>query len=247
MGLREFIDHNPKFAVAYSGGVDSSYLLWAAIDAGADVKAYLVRSEFQPEFELEDARRVAEDIGADLVEISASVLEDETIASNPEDRCYHCKTRIMSAIKEAAAKDGYELIVDGTNASDEADDRPGMRALKEFGIRSPLRECNITKDEVRSRAKEAGLGNWDKPAYACLATRVPAGERITESKLKGTEKAEGLLFDMGFRDFRVRWRGHDALVQVREEQLAEAYAREDEIRTALGRICDYIEIDEKGR
>ena len=247
MGLKEFFKDNPKLAVAFSGGVDSAYLLSEAVRFGADVKAYLVRSEFQPAFEIEDAKDIAEQIGVELEIVELSVLEDETICSNPKDRCYYCKTRIMGAIKEAALRDGYEMLADGTNASDDADDRPGMRVLSEAGIVSPLRDCGLTKAMVREGARDAGLKVWDKPAYACLATRVPTGEIITASKLKGTEKAEHIMYGMGFRDFRVRWRGHSALVQVKEDQLEMAKAREDEIKTALGKIYDYIEIDEKGR
>ena len=268
MTLKEFFELNPKIAVAFSGGVDSAFLLSEAVKSGADVRAYCVRSEFNPAFEFEDARKIADYLGADMVQITMSVLEDETVVSNPEDRCYHCKLHIMSRIKEAAADDGYGIISDGTNASDDADDRPGMKALKELGIISPLRLCGITKEEVREGArrvlsplrecgltkskirqlsKEAGLFTWNKASYACLATRIPHGERITESKLKGTEKAERILYDMGFRDFRVRWRGNDALVQVKQDQLEEAFERADEIRTALGRIYDWIEIDENPR
>lgn len=247
MSLKDFFDVNSKFALAFSGGVDSAYLLCEAVKAGVNVRAYFVRSEFQPEFELEDARRLAENMGAKLVQLNLSVTDDELIMSNPADRCYHCKRRIMGAIKEAALADGYELLVDGTNASDDSDDRPGMRAQAELGIRSPLRECGITKDEVRRGAREMGLDIWDKPSYACLATRVPHGERITEAKLRGTEKAEGILYDMGFRDFRVRWRGHDALVQVKADQINEAFARGAEIKTALGKIYDMVRIDDEPR
>ncbi|MBP3895686.1 MAG: ATP-dependent sacrificial sulfur transferase LarE [Mogibacterium sp.] len=247
MELKDFFELNPKAAIAFSGGVDSAYLLSEAVRLGADVTAYCVHSEFQPAFELEDARRTAAQAGADLKIIELSVLGDDAITSNPEDRCYHCKSRIMGAIREAAFADGYEVLLDGTNASDDADDRPGMRALSELGIKSPLRECGITKDMVREAARAAGLDVWDKPAYACLATRVPTGEIISEAKLRSTEKAESLMMAMGFRDFRVRWRGHDALVQVTADQYDEAIARQHEIETALGRYYDHIEIDENTR
>ena len=180
MELEQFFKDNPKAAIAFSGGVDSSYLLYAAIKSGADVCAYYVKSAFQPQFELEDARRLAEQINAPLRVLQADILADERVVENPADRCYYCKNRVFSAIVSAAAEDGYALVLDGTNASDEEGDRPGMRALREMSVRSPLRECGLTKAEIRERSRKAGLFTWDKPAYACLATRVRTGEEITE-------------------------------------------------------------------
>lgn len=247
MTLDGFFKANNKAAIAFSGGVDSVYLLYAACSAGADVKAYCVRSAFQPGFETEDARRMAELIGCEMKLIEADVLSDERVASNPENRCYYCKQHIMSAIADAAHADGYNVICDGTNASDDADDRPGFKALEEYGIKSPLRECGLTKDEIRQRSKEAGLPTWDKPAYACLATRIAHGERITEEKLRTTEKAEKALHEMGFTDFRVRMRGDSALVQIREDQHARALDMSERIETAIGGLYDSVQIDEKPR
>lgn len=219
MELREFFSQQKRLALAFSGGVDSAYLLYAAKMAGADVKAYYVKSAFQPEFELRDARRLAEELDAQMEVIALDVLCDEAVAANPSNRCYYCKKRIFTAIADAAARDGYSVLMDGTNASDDAADRPGIRALQEMQVRSPLRECGITKAQVRQLSREAGLFTWDKPAYACLATRIPTGERITHDKLMRTEQAEELLDEMGFRDFRVRLMGEDAKIQLREEQL----------------------------
>lgn len=247
MTLDGFFKANNKAAIAFSGGVDSVYLLHAASAAGADVKAYCVRSAFQPGFETDDARRMAELIGCELQVIEADVLSDERVVSNPENRCYYCKQHIMSAISDAAHADGYDLICDGTNASDDADDRPGFKALEEYGVKSPLRECGLTKDEIRQRSKEAGLPTWDKPAYACLATRIAHGERITEEKLMITEKAEEALRAMGFTDFRVRMRGNSALVQIREDQHARALDMSERIETAIGGLYDSVQIDEKTR
>jgi uncharacterized protein len=247
MTIREFFTINNKAAIAYSGGVDSVYLLYSAVRAGADVRAYYVRSAFQPDFEFEDAKKLAEITGCDLCVIEVDVLSDEKVASNPPDRCYYCKQHIMGAITEAAKADGYSFICDGTNASDDVDDRPGFRALGEFGIRSPLRECGLTKAVIREASRQAGLPTWNKPAYACLATRVLAGEPITAEKLRVTEKAEGILHDMGFRDFRVRMRDSGALVQIEKSQHAEALSREAEIREALSEMYDDIRIDENPR
>lgn len=215
--LKKFFRENPKVALAFSGGVDSSYLLYAAIEAGADVKAYYAKSDFQPEFEFEDAKRLAADLGADMEVKYLDLLADPVIVSNPQDRCYTCKKYIMGAIVRRAAKDGYDLIIDGTNASDDLGDRPGVKALRELGIRSPLLEAGLTKDEIRRLSKEAGLFTWDKPAYACLATRILTGEEITYKKLKDVEACEAFMMDMGFSDFRVRVRGKDALIQIKEK------------------------------
>ena len=247
MELNAFFELNNKLAVAFSGGVDSTYLLHAAVMAGADVKAFYVKSAFQPEFEFEDAKKLAAQIGCGLCVIEADVLCDERVRANPEDRCYYCKQQIMDAITAAARDDGYDLVCDGTNASDDADDRPGFRALGELGIRSPLRECGLTKSDIRRLSKEAGLPTWNKAAYACLATRILTGEPITEEKLEITEKAEKILAGMGFRDFRARMRGSSALVQIAESQHAEALAREQEIKTALADLYDEVVIDENPR
>jgi len=130
-------------------------------------------------------------------------------------------------------EDGYSLIIDGTNASDDAGDRPGMKALGELGIRSPLRECGITKDEVRRQSRMAGLPTWDKPAYACLATRIGEGEWITKEKLERTERAEEFMKGLGFTDFRVRTRGEGALVQVKADQYDMARSLMNEIKSGL--------------
>lgn len=247
MQLDRFFEVNSRIAVAFSGGVDSTYLLYAAVNTGADVKAYCVKSAFQPGFEFDDAKRMAERIGAGFEVIDVDVLSDEKVTANPPDRCYYCKMHIMEAIKAAAASDGYEIVCDGTNASDDSSDRPGMKALEELGIRSPLKECGLTKEDIRKLSKEAGLPTWDKPAYACLATRIKTGEQITNEKLETTEKAESLLMGMGFRDFRVRMRGNDALVQIAEDQHADAMMSESEIKSALNDLYETVDIDENPR
>ena len=243
MDLREFFERHPKVAIAFSGGVDSAYLLSAAVRAGADVRAYFVNSVFQPRFEIEDARRTAREVGARMREIELDVLAVPEIASNGTDRCYRCKRAIMGAVARVAAEDGYLEIVDGTNASDEADDRPGMRALAELGVLSPLRECGIEKAEVRRRACEAGLSTWDKPAYACLATRVPTGVAITAGMLATTEAAEEALAAMGFSDIRVRWMGGAARVQVPEDQMPLAVERRQDIIEALRPLYTAVVLD----
>ena len=218
--LREFFLNNPKLALAFSGGSDSAYLLYAAKECGTDVGAYYVRSRFQAAFEFEDALRLADELGVQLRVLDIDVLSDEKIVSNPANRCYHCKKHIFSAIIEAARADGYRTVIDGTNASDDASDRPGMRALEEMGVRSPLRECGITKAELRAYSQAAGLFTWNKPAYACLATRIPCGMLIDAEWLKKVEKAEKALSAMGFIDFRVRLTNDgSAKIQLHKDQL----------------------------
>ena len=218
MELKEFFWENPKVAVAFSGGVDSSYLLYAAKQYAKEVRAYYVSAEFQPRFEYEDAMRLAKEIGAQVSVIKLSALAVPGVAENPANRCYYCKQGIFGAIWRAAKEDGFSVLLDGTNASDDAGDRPGMKALAELSVRSPLRECGLTKAQIRELSKEAGLFTWDKPAYACLATRIPPGEVITKEKLARTEAAEGFLFSLGFKNFRVRSKEGHARIQLPEAQ-----------------------------
>ena len=247
MKLNEFFTEHNKVALAFSGGADSSYLLYAAKVNGADVQPYYVKSQFQPEFEHEDARKLAKQLGVTLREISVDVLQFDEVTANPANRCYYCKKRIMGAIRAAASADGYDTIIDGTNASDDGGDRPGMRVLKEENILSPLRLCGITKTKLRELSREAGLFTWDKPAYACLATRVPTGEKITAEKLTAVEDSESYLFSLGFTDFRVRLRDGGALLQFTEKQQAKAQAEFETIKTELSKHFAVIKLDPKAR
>ncbi len=241
--LKSFFAEHRRVAVAFSGGVDSSYLLYAAVQSGAEVGAYYVRSAFQPQFELEDARRMARHVGVPLRELSADVLAEPEIVQNPPDRCYHCKLAVFSRLWEAARRDGYPVLADGTNASDDAADRPGMRALKELGVCSPLRDAGLRKDEIRRLSREAGLFTWEKPSYACLATRIPAGVAITAELLARTEEAEGRLMELGFRNFRVRtWQGA-ARLQVTASQLELALALRPQLLEILRPLYGTVLLD----
>lgn len=233
MTLQEFFGDCPETALAFSGGVDSAYLLYAAKTYGRKVQAYYVKTPFQPQFEYEDALRLAEQLDVPMTTLFLNVLEDEAIAANPGNRCYFCKKRIFSAILEAAKADGFTVILDGTNASDDAVDRPGMRALQELQVRSPLRECGLTKDAIRALSKEAGLFTHDKPAYACLATRIPTGTPITAENLSRTERAEAILQSLGFSDFRIRLMGSAARIQLPEKQLPLLLQQRETIINAL--------------
>ena len=243
MELQDFFNEHPRAALGFSGGVDSSYLLWAARQCGADVRPYYIKTAFQPEFEFEDAKRLCREIGAELTVLELDALSDPAVAANPSDRCYHCKRNLFGTLSARALADGYALLLDGTNASDDAGDRPGMRALRELSVRSPLRECGLTKARIRALSREAGLFTWSKPAYACLATRVPTGETITVEKLQKTECAEALLFSLGFSDFRVRYFAGAARIQLPEAQLPLALERRTELLSELKKIYPAVLLD----
>ncbi len=247
MTLQEFFAANPKVAMGFSGGVDSSYLLYAGRKYGADVKAYYMKTAFQPQFEFEDAMRLARDIGAEVTVLEEDILKYPDVTANPSDRCYYCKNKIFGAICAEALRDGYDVIIDGTNASDDADDRPGMKALNEMKILSPLRLCGLTKDDVRALSKEAGLFTWNKPSYACLATRIPTGEEITEESLKRVEQAEDVLRLMGFSDFRIRKRGETAWIQIPECQMMSVIRLKEEIQLGIRPYFKEMVLDLKGR
>ena len=247
MTLQQFFEENPKVAIAFSGGVDSAYLLYAACRYAQKVKAYYVKTAFQPQFELEDAQKLAQLLNAEMEILAEDVLCKPEITENPTDRCYHCKKVIFTSILGAAKRDGFSVLLDGTNASDDASDRPGMKALQELSVLSPLRRCGLTKQEVRRLSKEAGLFTWDKPAYACLATRVPTGETITAEKLQITETAENYLFSLGLRDFRVRLRDGSAKLQVTEADLPKVKAYWEQIVTELKRYYHSVVQDTEVR
>ena len=245
--LRSWFAAHPRFVLAFSGGCDSAYLFYAAAECGADFAACYVKSAFQPEFELEDAQRLARELGREIDVIELDVLADAQVRANPKDRCYFCKQRIFSAICERARTLGYGLVIDGTNASDDASDRPGMRALRQLRVESPLRSCGIPKAEVRARSKQAGLFSWNKPAYACLATRIPSGTPIDAETLKKVEHAESMLADMGFSDFRARIAGRGVRLELTEGDMALLLERRAEVCAALAGDFDGISLDLRPR
>ena len=245
MELRDCFAEKPRAALAFSGGVDSVYLLYEALRSGAAVQPYFVKTPFQPNFELTDAERVCREWNVELtvleLELPKAVLE------NPNNRCYLCKHALFERLWEQARADGFSLLLDGTNASDDPTDRPGMRALGELSVQSPLRLCGLTKAEIRRRSKEAGLWTWDKPAYACLATRFPAGTSITEEMLRHVETAEALLLSLGFSDFRVRVFEGAARIQVPQTQMERLLFHRGEICSVLAPRFRGVFLDLEGR
>ncbi|MDR2479177.1 MAG: ATP-dependent sacrificial sulfur transferase LarE [Treponema sp.] len=203
--LQVFLRRLPSAAVAFSGGVDSSFLCAAAKEAlGDNALAITIVSPMLPRREIDDAKQLAAQIGIEHILLQSGGIEDD-VAPNSADRCYHCKKHEFGAVIECAKQRGIGAVLDGTNADDEGDYRPGMRAIAELGVLSPLREAGLGKADIRALSKERSLPTWDKPAFACLASRIPYGEGIDPEKLAKIEEAEEILAEAGFRQTRVRW------------------------------------------
>ncbi len=247
MKLKDFFELHNKIALAFSGGADSAYLMYAGKKYGAQLHAYYVKSPFQPQFELRDAIRLSNELDVPLTVIENNVLLDENITKNTERRCYFCKKRIFSMIKEAALNDGFNELMDGSNASDSAQDRPGMKALAELSVFSPLRDCGIEKSSLRELSKAAGLFTWDKPAYACLATRIPTGTEIKGETLQKVETGESRLRELGFSDLRLRVIEGGFKLQLPEEQIPLALKKRKEILQIFNDSGDDILLDLKAR
>ena len=180
---------------------------------------------------------MAEKLGVRLSVIDMDVLDSCEVAENTPSRCYFCKKRIMGAILAQARTDGYGIVMDGTNASDDAEDRPGMKALEEMKIISPLQELGLTKRQIREQSKAAGLFTWSKPAYACLATRIPFGTEITAERLRKIEQGEEALFKMGFSDFRVRMTAEGcARIEVTGKQMEQVFRKRSAVVHELGKL-----------
>lgn len=206
--------------VAFSGGVDSTLLLALAREALGDrVLAVSARSPSWPKREREAAAALASALGAPRAVIEGTEMGVDDYRRNGPDRCYHCKKSLFASLREIACREELEAVLEGSNADDRADYRPGRRAVEEAGVLSPLLDAGITKEEVRALAKSLGLPNWDKPAAACLASRIPYGETITAERLARVEAAEDAIADLGFSGHRVRDHGNVARVEVRPEEM----------------------------
>jgi uncharacterized protein len=234
--------------VAFSGGVDSSLVLKLAVDALGDrAVAVLAVSASLPTSEKEDAIRLAASMGARLELIETGEVADPDYAVNAPNRCFHCKDHVYAALTNYAKQHGIAHVLDGMNADDTLDIRPGRAAAMKHGVRSPLHEAGINKAEVRETAKELGLPNWDKPAAACLSSRVPYGTQVTASLLQRIESAEEYLKSLGFSELRVRHHGDIARVEVPQQVLAEAVMRNEEITGGLRSLgWTYVTLDLDG-
>lgn len=203
--------------VAFSGGVDSTFLMRAAKEAlGDKVLAVTIVSPYIPKWEIEEAKEIAKELNIKHQLIEVTVILDE-IKYNPDDRCYLCKNFVFSKIIELQKEKGFACVIDGTNLDDTKDYRPGMRALKELKVNSPLLENNITKEDIRKFSKELGLSTWDKPAYACLLSRIPYNQEIKFEDLRKIEEAEIHLMSLGFKGVRVRSHGDLARIEVQKQ------------------------------
>ncbi|MGI5925926.1 MAG: ATP-dependent sacrificial sulfur transferase LarE [Thermacetogeniaceae bacterium] len=211
--LRKRIKNYEKAVIAFSGGVDSTFLLMVAVqELGDRVLAVTLDSVLVPRQEIEEAQRIARFLGANHKIVTMNPLEIPGVRENPPERCYYCKRYLFGALCDLASKKGYRAVLDGTNKDDQSDYRPGMKALMELGIFSPLLEEGIIKDEIRQFLRTAGLSNWNRPGAACLASRIPYGEEITTDKLKMIEEAEAYLNSIINGQLRVRW--HQGIARI---------------------------------
>ncbi len=217
--LKDNIKKRGSAAIAFSGGVDSTFLVKVTHEVlGEEMIAITATSSTYPERELKEAMKYAKDMGVKHMIISSEELDIEGFASNPKNRCYYCKKELFSKIKAIAKDSGVDYVFDGSNLDDDGDYRPGMQAARELEVISPLKEANLTKQDIRELSKELGLPTWDKPAFACLSSRFPYGDKITAPKLKMVDEAEQFLLDMGIRQVRVRHHGEIARIEVAPDE-----------------------------
>lgn len=234
--------------LAFSGGVDSTFLLKACKEAlGENVISVTVVSPYIPKWEVKEAKELIEELGIESYFLEVPIIDE--IKDNPENRCYLCKKGIFKKIKEIAKEKNINYVIDGTNADDIKDYRPGLVALKELHIKSPLLENSITKEDIRKYSKELGLNTWDKPAYACLLSRIPYNQTINIEDLERIEKSEKYLMNLGFRAVRVRSHKNLARIEVPRKDRKRLLNEDilDQVYLELKRLgFEYVTLDLQG-
>lgn len=248
--LKESLKGMKSVLIAYSGGVDSTFLMKVAHEVLQDnVVAITARSSTYPEREFNEATKYAQEIGVKHKVIISEELDIKEFTHNPKNRCYYCKKELFGKLKNEAKELGMSYVLDGANLDDLGDYRPGMQAAKELGVKSPLKDAGLTKNDIRALSKELGLPTWNKPSFACLSSRFPYGNEITRPKLGMVEKAEEFLLGLGFRQIRVRHHGDIARIEVEPSEREKFFDIKvmDKISSELKKIgFVYVTLDLSG-
>jgi uncharacterized protein len=245
--LQQYLCDLKKVLIAFSGGVDSTFLLYTAKEAlgPGNVLAVIAESPTYPSDEVAWAKKLCERFGVKYRVIQTDEFSDENFVTNPKERCYYCKKELFSKLLEIAKKSSIPHVLDGSNYDDKSDYRPGTKAKQELGVKSPLMELEFTKQDIRDHSKQFGLPTWDKPSYACLASRIPYGTRITPDILAKVEEGEKYLRSLGFKQLRVRH--HDAIVRIELDDRVLAAKLMDEIAKKFEKLgYTYVTLDLKG-
>lgn len=246
--LGEILREMEQVLIAFSGGVDSAFVLKRAHqELGDKVLAVVAASETFPSREYDAAVKLAKEMGVRLHETTVSEFANANFVANNPDRCYHCRTGLFVHLQEIAKSMGYPYIIDGSNVDDLGDYRPGLKAKDEQGVRSVLQEAGLTKDEIRTLSKELGLPTWDKPSFACLSSRIPYGTRIDKQKIDQLDEGENFLLQLGFYQVRVRHHDNIARIEVMPQELAKAVEHHEAISEKFQSLgFQYVTLDLTG-